>query len=245
MDLLALIEDPDTWISLLTLTLLEVVLGVDNLVFVSLATQSLPPARRVRAARLGLSFAIVTRLALLASIFWLIGLTKPLFTLFDNEFSWRDLILIAGGFFLLYKATQEIHEEIDPDDDGHHEVKVTQSFTGVIIQIALLDIVFSLDSVLTAMGMAESLAVMALAVIIAISIMIWASAPIGDFIARYPSVKMLALGFLLLIGTTLIADGFGYHVPKGFIYAAIGFSVLIEGLNHWARRNRQGPRPPE
>ena len=245
MDLLSLIEDPDTWISLLTLTLLEVVLGVDNLVFVSLATQALPPERRVRAARLGLGFAIISRLALLASVFWLIGLTKPVFTLLGNEFSWRDLILIGGGFFLLYKATQEIHEEIDPDEDEIAGLKHARSFVGVIIQIALLDIVFSLDSVLTAMGMAESLVVMSLAVIIAISIMIWASGPIGGFIARHPSVKMLALGFLLLIGTTLVADGFGYHIPKGFIYAAIGFSVLVEGLNQWARRNRRSQRPPK
>lgn len=245
MDFVALLEQPQTWLSLLSLTLLEIILGVDNLVFVALATQGLPPEHRVRAGRIGLGFAVLSRLALLSSVFWLIGLTKPLFSLFSHGFSWRDLILTAGGFFLLYKATAEIHAEIDPVEEAAAGPRTARSFAGVIVQIALLDIVFSLDSVLTAVGVADSLIIMSAAVILAIAIMIWASGPVGGFVNRHPSVKMLALGFLLLVGMTLIADGCGYHIPKGFIYAAIGFSILVEGLNQWARRNRNSRKPPE
>jgi predicted tellurium resistance membrane protein TerC len=233
---------PQAWLSLLTLTALEIVLGIDNLVFVALATQGLPPDRQVIASRLGLSLAVVLRLAMLSAMFWLTGLTATLFTAFDMEFSGRDLILGAGGLFLLYKATEEIHEEIDIDDDDDEPVENgggrKKSFWRAILQIAVLDIVFSIDSVLTAMGMAEHLEVMYLAVIIAVGAMIWAAGPLGTFIRKHPTVRMLALSFLLLIGMSLIAEGFEFHIPRGFIYSAIGFSMMVEALNQWAKRNR-------
>ena len=238
MNSLAVFSQPQAWLSLLTLTILEIVLGVDNLIFVALATQGLPPEKQARASRLGLGLAIAFRLGLLSVMFWLTRLTTPLFTVAGHGFSARDLILSLGGLFLLYKATAEIHEEIDPPDEGAAG-RAAKTMSGAIVQIALLDIVFSFDSVLTALGMADDLAIMALAVIVAVGIMMWASGPVGRFIARRPTVKMLALSFLLLIGMTLIADGFGYAVPKGFIYAAIGFSLLVEALNQWARRNRR------
>lgn len=238
MELLAVFTQPQAWISLLTLTALEIVLGVDNLVFVALATQGLPPEQQAKAARLGLTLAVFFRLALLSGMFWLVHLSQPVFAALGHEFSGRDVILILGGLFLVYKATDEIHEEIDPDDED--PVKPGGgSFWRSIVMIAVLDIVFSIDSVLTAIGMADHLEVMVLAVIIAVGIMIWAAAPVGRFIRQHPTVKMLALSFLLLIGMTLLADGFGYDIPKGFIYAAIGFSLLVEGLNQWARRNRR------
>ena len=242
MSFLEVFAHPQAWISLLTLTALEVVLGIDNLVFVALSTQGLPPDKQALASRLGLGLAVVFRLALLSVMFWLTGLTAPLFTLSGFDFSGRDLILITGGVFLLYKATEEIHEEIDPDEDEHVVAGGRKSFWRAIVQIALLDIVFSIDSVLTAMGMAEHLVVMYAAVILAVGAMIWAAVPLGTFIRKHPTVKMLALSFLMLIGMTLIADGFGYHIPRGFIYSAIGFSLVVEALNHWARANRQKAR---
>ena len=242
MSFLEVFAHPQAWISLLTLTALEVVLGIDNLVFVALSTQGLPPAKQALASRLGLGLAVVFRLALLSVMFWLTGLTAPLFTLSGFDFSGRDLILITGGVFLLYKATEEIHEEIDPDEDEHVVAGGRKSFWRAIVQIALLDIVFSIDSVLTAMGMAEHLVVMYAAVILAVGAMIWAAVPLGTFIRKHPTVKMLALSFLMLIGMTLIADGFGYHIPRGFIYSAIGFSLVVEALNHWVRANRQKAR---
>ena len=228
---------PAAWLSLLTLTALEIVLGVDNLVFVALATQGLAPEKQALAGRLGLGLAVFFRLVLLSSLFWLTRLVAPMFSLHGHGFSGRDLILLLGGFFLLYKATAEIHAEIEPSDD-ESEGRPGKTIVRAIAQIGLLDIVFSLDSVLTAIGMADDLLIMASAVIIAVGIMIWASGPVGRFIKQHPTVKMLALGFLLLIGMTLVADGCGTPVPKGFIYAAIGFSLLVEGLNQWARRNR-------
>jgi predicted tellurium resistance membrane protein TerC len=246
LSFLEVFAHPQAWISLLTLTALEIVLGIDNLVFVALSTQGLPPAKQALASRLGLGLAVVFRLGLLSVMFWLTGLTATLFTVLGNDFSGRDVILITGGVFLLYKATEEIHEEIDPDDDeAHAATSGRRSFSRAIVQIALLDIVFSIDSVLTAMGLAESLAIMYAAVIIAVGAMIWAAVPLGGFIRKHPTVKMLALSFLLLIGMTLIADGFGYHIPRGFIYSAIGFSLLVEGLNQWARLNRQKAREEE
>jgi len=242
LSFLEVFAHPQAWISLLTLTALEVVLGIDNLVFVALSTQGLPPDKQALASRLGLGLAVVFRLALLSVMFWLTGLTAPLFTLSGFDFSGRDLILITGGVFLLYKATEEIHEEIDPDEDEHVVAGGRKSFWRAIVQIALLDIVFSIDSVLTAMGMAEHLVVMYAAVILAVGAMIWAAVPLGTFIRKHPTVKMLALSFLMLIGMTLIADGFGYHIPRGFIYSAIGFSLVVEALNHWARANRQKAR---
>lgn len=246
MNLFAVFSQPQAWLSLLTLTVLEIVLGIDNLVFVALAIQGLPPEKQGRASRLGLGLAVVFRLGLLSGMFWLTRLTTPLFALFGHGFSARDVVLSLGGLFLLYKATAEIHAEIDPPEEDSPGGAAKSMFRA-IVQIALLDIVFSFDSVLTALGMADDLAIMALAVIIAVSMMMWASRPVGRFIARHPTVKMLALSFLLLIGMTLIADGFGTPVPKGFIYAAIGFSLLVEALNQWARRNHRArePRKPE
>jgi predicted tellurium resistance membrane protein TerC len=237
VDILDVFTQPQAWISLLTLTALEIVLGVDNLVFVAVATQGLPAGQQARAARLGLALAVVFRLALLSAMFWLVHLNQPLLTVYGQSLSGRDIILVLGGLFLLFKATEEIHEEIDVDDEDEHTGK-PRSFWRAIAMIALLDIVFSIDSVLTAIGMADHLEVMILAVLIAVGIMIWAAAPVSRFVEQHPTVKMLALSFLLLIGMTLLADGFGYHIPKGFIYAAISFSLLVEGLNQWARRNR-------
>ncbi len=238
MQIFAVFAHPQAWLSLLTLTGLEIVLGVDNLVFVALATQNLPVEKQALAGRIGLALAVALRLALLSSMFWLTRLILPLFHVLGHGFSGRDIVLSLGGLFLLYKGTMEIHGEIDPDRDDAPDGKSAGSMARAIAQIALLDIVFSLDSVLTALGMADDLTIMFAAVIVAVGMMIWASGPIGVFIRKHPTVKMLALSFLLLIGMTLVADGFGYPVPKGFIYAAIGFSMLVEGLNQWARRNR-------
>ena len=227
------------WISLLSLAAMEIVLGVDNLVFVALATQGLPAERRALAARVGLALAIVMRLALLSSMFLLAHLTIPLFTALDHEFTGRDIVLALGGLFLLYKGTQEIHHEIVPEEAEGGARPAGGGFGRAIAQIALLDIVFSLDSVLTAIGMADHLEIMFAAVIIAILLMMVAAAPLSRFIHANPTVKMLALSFLLLIGMSLLTEAFGYHVPKGFIYAAIGFSMLVEALNQFARRARR------
>jgi predicted tellurium resistance membrane protein TerC len=235
---LAVFAHPEAWVSFLTLTVLEIVLGIDNLVFVALATQGLPPDRAVVASRIGLGMAVIFRLGLLAGLVWLVHLTAPLFTVSGHDVSGRDIILVLGGLFLLYKGTIEIHEEIDPNDDGERSAG-GKSFGKAIFQIAVLDIVFSLDSVLTAIGMADEFIIMVFAVIAAVGTMILAAGPVGRFIRANPTVKMLALSFLLLIGMTLIADGVGYEIPKGFIYSAIGFSLIVEGLNQWARRGRK------
>jgi predicted tellurium resistance membrane protein TerC len=235
----------DGLIGLLSLSAMEIVLGVDNLVFVALATQGLPPDKRALAARVGLALAIVMRLGLLSSMFLLAHLTVPLFTALDHGFTGRDVVLALGGLFLLYKGTQEIHEEIVPDEPEEAGGGGSpRSFAKAIVQIALLDIIFSLDSVLTAIGMADHLEIMVAAVVIAILLMMVAAAPLSKFINDNPTVKMLALSFLLLIGMSLLTEAFGYHVPKGFIYAAIGFSVLVEGLNQFARRARKKRKPP-
>src|SRR5262244_3722849 len=231
--------DPQIWASLLTLTALEIVLGIDNLIFIAILADRLPEHQRNRARRLGLALALFVRLGLLASISWIFGLTAPIFALFGHDFSWRDLILIGGGLFLLFKGTREIHERIEGDDEEEAGHGHRASFTGVIVQILVLDIVFSLDSVITAVGMANHLWVMATAIIIAVVIMLVASRPLAEFVERHPTVKMLALSFLLLIGMTLIADGAGFHVPRGYIYAAIGFSVLVEALNQLSARRRR------
>jgi predicted tellurium resistance membrane protein TerC len=232
------LADPQVWASLVTLTALEIVLGIDNLVFIAIVAGRLPPERQNVARQVGLSLALITRLALLASITWIIGLTQPVFDLFGQPVSWRDIVLIAGGLFLLYKGTKEIHQRLE--GEGQEKARSARtSFTGVIAQIMVLDVVFSLDSVITAVGMANTLWVMATAIIIAVVIMLMASRPLAKFVERHPTVKMLALSFLLLIGMTLIADGAGFHVPKGYIYAAIGFSVLVEGLNQWSARRRR------
>jgi predicted tellurium resistance membrane protein TerC len=233
------LNDPQIWASLLTLTALEIVLGIDNLVFITVLAGRLPAYRQNRARQLGLALALVTRLALLGSIAWIVRLTQPLFEVLDHTVSWRDLILMGGGFFLLYKGTREIHHRLEGDVPDEQATRVRTSFGGVIVQIVLLDIVFSLDSVITAVGMANEFWVMATAVVIAVLIMLGGLGAVSGFVNRHPTVKMLALSFLLLIGMTLVADGAGFHVPKGYIYAAMGFSLMVEGLNQLAARRRR------
>jgi predicted tellurium resistance membrane protein TerC len=230
------IADPGIWVGLVTLVLLEIVLGVDNLIFIAILSDKLPEQQRQRARVIGLSLALVMRLALLAAITWVMSLTTPLFTLW-REFSWRDLILIAGGAFLLVKATMEMHDRVEGEGQ-RQAASAHAAFWSIVAQIVVLDAVFSLDSVITAIGMVEQLYVMMAAVIIAVAAMLVAARPLTAFITRHPTLIMLCLGFLLMIGLVLVADGFGVHVPKGYVYAAIGFSVLIEILNQLAARNR-------
>jgi predicted tellurium resistance membrane protein TerC len=237
--------DPQLWASLLTLTAMEIVLGIDNLVLLAVMADRLPEQQRAAGRRLGLLAALGTRLLLLLSITWIMRLTTTVIELPWHSFSWRDLILIGGGLFLIYKATAEIHHRIEGEDGGQSRRTGDATFAGTVAQIALLDIVFSFDSVITAVGMANHLSVMIAAIVIAIGVMMLASGTVAAFIARHPTVKMLALSFLLLIGMTLIGDGFGAHVPKGYIYAAMGFSALVEVLNQTvarARRRRTGNR---
>jgi predicted tellurium resistance membrane protein TerC len=233
-------NDPTAWVALLTLVVLEIVLGIDNLIFISILTNKLPAEQQPRARFLGIGAALVMRLLLLATISFIVQLTNPLFTLLGHGFSWRDLILIAGGLFLVWKATKEIHHTVDPDDHRDSMVGVVQmSLGGAIFQILLLDLVFSIDSIITAVGMTDEIAIMYVAVIAAVTVMMLAANPLANFIAKNPTIVMLALGFLLMIGMTLIADGMGFHVPKGYIYAAMGFSALVEGLNMLARRRKK------
>jgi predicted tellurium resistance membrane protein TerC len=227
--------NPETWIALITLTALEIVLGVDNIVFISILAGKLPPAQQPRARRMGLAAALLTRILLLTSLAWLIRLTSPLFTLLGHDFSGRDLLLLAGGLFLLAKATTEIHDRLE-GAEGQASARIAPSFAAVIVQIMLLDVVFSLDSVITAVGMANQLAVMITAVVLAVGVMLWAAGPISDFVQRHPTVKMLALSFLLLIGLSLVSEGLGQHIAKGYIYFAMGFSVFVEMLNLRAKR---------
>ncbi len=228
--LMTLSQDPNAWAALLTLTAMEVVLGVDNLVFIAILTSRLPADRQAVARRIGIGLALISRLALLFTITWIMQLTVPLFTAFDHAFSWRDLILIFGGLFLVYKGTVEIHHRME---DGAEKggASGTASFGATIMQIVVIDVIFSLDSVITAVGMASDIAIMVIAVVISVLVMLIAATPLTDFVSRHPTVKMLALSFLLLIGMTLMADGFGVHVPKGYIYAAMAFSALVESLN--------------
>lgn len=239
---MAWLMDPQIWASLLTLTALEVVLGIDNLIFLAILAARLPPERQARARQIGLGLALGLRLGLLAAIAWIMRLTEPVAAVAGHVFSWRDLILIGGGLFLVYKGTGEIHERIEGGGEHAEAQAGRASFVGTVAQIAVLDMVFSLDSVITAVGMANQLPVMIAAVMIAILVMMVAAAPVSGFVNRHPTVKMLALSFLLLIGMTLIADGFGAHVPKGYIYAAIAFSALVELLNQLAGRRRQRAR---
>ena len=234
----ALLTDPAAWAALATLIVMEVVLGIDNLIFLSILTNKLPEERRATARYIGLGLALIMRLALLFTITVIIGLTQPVFTVWGNGFSWRDLILIGGGLFLVYKATTEIHESVDPHESEPGVAKAVGSFASVIVQIIVIDLVFSLDSIITAVGMTEHLPIMVVAVIFAIVAMIIAAGPLADFIKANPSIVMLALSFLLMIGMVLIADGFGYHVPKGYIYAAMAFSIVVEILNMVARRSK-------
>ncbi len=224
------ISDPTIWTALLTLTALEIVLGVDNVVFISILANKLPAEQRDKARLVGLGGAMIMRIGLLFSISWLVGLTEPWFEVFGQEFSGRDLILLFGGLFLLYKATTELHEKLE-GHEASQSAKVATSFASVIAQIMILDMVFSLDSVITAVGMADDIGVMVAAVIIAVGVMMVAAKPLSDFVQKHPTVKVLALSFLILIGMSLVAEGFGHHIPKGYIYSAMAFSVIIEAIN--------------
>lgn len=243
-DLIVLFSQPAVWAALATLIAMEVVLGIDNLIFISILSNKLPEEMRVKARRIGISLALIMRLVLLASVAWIVQLTAPIFTVFAQEFSWRDLILIAGGLFLVWKATKEIHHSVDPDPESELTVgaQVTLSFGAAITQILVLDLVFSIDSIITAVGMTEHIPVMVIAVIVAVAVMLLAANPLANFIHANPTVVMLALGFLLMIGMTLIAEGFGAHVEKGYVYAAMTFSALVEGLNIFARRAKAKKR---
>ncbi len=234
------LANPEIWIALLTLTLLEIVLGIDNIVFLSILTGKLPPPQQPRARRIGLALAMLLRIALLASLAVIIRLTAPLFTVLGHGISGRDLILLAGGLFLIAKSTHEIHERLE-GDEAHHTTRAPASFRSVVGQLVLLDLVFSLDSVITAVGMARQLGVMIAAVVIAVGVMMLSAAAISDFVHRHPTIKMLALSFLLLIGVSLIADGLGQHLSKGYIYFAMGFSVFVEMLNLRLRARGGGP----
>ena len=226
-------------IALLTLTLLEVVLGIDNIVFIAILCGRLPPEQQPKARTIGLGLAMFMRIGLLLAIGWIMGLQAELFSVLGKGFSGRDLILIGGGLFLIAKATYEIHHKIEGDEDSHALKEKTATFRGVIIQILLLDLVFSLDSVITAVGMVKSIAVMIVAVVIAVGIMLIFAGPISRFIMRHPTMKMLALSFLVLIGVVLVIDGWGQHINKGYIYFAMGFSLLVEVLNLWSSKNRK------
>ena len=237
----AWVTNPEIWLSLVTLSALEIVLGIDNLVFIAILTGRLPAHQRALGRRVGLALALITRLMLLATLAWIVGLVEPVFAVAGKAFSWRDMILIGGGLFLLWKATVEIHEMVEKEEDEPDSPQGAAgvTFRGVVLQIAVIDIIFSLDSVITAVGMADQLWVMVTAVVIAMIIMIIAANPLAEFVSTHPTVKMLALAFLLLIGVILIADGFGMHVPKGYIYFALAFSVAVETLNHVVRRRRK------
>jgi predicted tellurium resistance membrane protein TerC len=223
--------DPNAWIGLLTLTALEIVLGIDNIIFISILAGRLPPADQPKARRLGLLGAFVTRILLLLSISWVVGLTRPLFSVFEHGVSGRDLILLVGGLFLIGKATFEIHNKLEGEEEHGGAAAAARSLAKVIVQIMLIDIVFSLDSVITAVGMVDEVAIMIVAKVIALGIMLAAAGSISAFVDRHPTIKMLALSFLVLIGTNLVADGLGFHIPKGYTYFAMGFSVLVEMLN--------------
>ena len=239
-NLLALAADPAAWVALATLIAMEVVLGIDNLIFISILTNKLPEERRTTARRVGIGLALVMRLALLGTIAIIVTLTEPIFEAFGRGFSWRDLILIAGGLFLVWKATKEIHHNVDPrpGEDMFEGKQVELNFSSAIVQILLLDLVFSIDSIITAVGMTEHVPIMVIAVVVAVTVMLLAAEPLARFIEANPTVVMLALSFLLMIGMTLIAEGFGAHVPKGYIYAAMAFSALVEVLNMLSRRAR-------
>ena len=240
MDIIGLIQDPGAWVALITLVVMEVVLGIDNLIFISILTNKLPPEHRDRARKIGIGLALIMRLALLGTVAWIVQLTQPVFEIFGQGFSWKDMILIGGGLFLVWKATKEIHHNVDPQEQGEDFIaKSTTTFASAIGQILLLDLVFSIDSIITAVGMTPHLAIMFVAVIAAVTVMLVAANPLANFIEKNPSIVMLALAFLLMIGTTLIAEGMGVHVPKGYIYAAMAFSALVEVLNMMARNRRK------
>ncbi len=241
IDILSIFADPNNWAAIVALIAMEVVLGIDNLIFISILTNKLPEQYRAKARRIGIGLALGMRLVLLGLIAFIVTLTRPLFEAFGHGFSWRDLILVAGGLFLVWKATKEIHHSVDsnPTDDVLDTLTAGLGFGAAIVQIILLDLVFSIDSIITAVGMTDHVPIMFLAVIVAVAVMLTAAGPLSRFIERNPTVVMLALAFLMMIGMTLIAEGFGAHVPKGYIYAAMAFSVAVEGLNIMSRRVRQ------
>ncbi|TQF38685.1 membrane protein [Bradyrhizobium sp. UNPF46] len=239
-----LVTSPEAWAALLTLTALEIVLGIDNVIFISVIVSRIPEQQAHRARQIGLALALIFRLILLSLLVWLIGLTAPVVSVAGQDFSWRDLILIGGGLFLIAKATHEIHAEVEADDGDKNQRSGRSAFFWVIAQIIVVDIVFSLDSIITAIGMAEDIEIMIAAVVIACLIMYISSGPVARFVAEHPTTKMLALAFLVLIGVALVADGFKFHIPRGYIYFAIAFSAAVEFFNVLARRNRRKTGKP-
>lgn len=237
------LADPNAWIALATLTALEIVLGIDNIIFISILVGRLPPERRDLARRLGLTLAMVSRILLLLSLAWIMRLTEPLFTVLGQEISGRDLILVFGGLFLLWKSVHEIHASLEGDQDepGTAGAAARATFGGVLVQIAIIDIVFSLDSVITAVGLADQVSVMVIAILVSVAVMMFAAKSIGEFVDRHPTIKMLALSFLVLVGVTLIAEGFDTHVPKGYIYFAMAFSIAVEMINIRLRKRMVKP----
>ena len=249
--LLLLVIDPNAWIAFLTLSALEIVLGIDNIIFISVIANRLPIEIREKVRRFGLIFALVTRILLLLSLSWVMGLTTPLFTLVDQSISGRDLILLLGGFFLLWKASKEIYAEVEVGDHGvgegsgnspHTNKSMSALFVGSVVQIGVLDIIFSLDSVITAVGMVDEISIMIAAVLASVLIMLIAAKPIGDFVHRHPSIKVLALSFLTVVGVVLIAEGMGVHIPKGYVYVAMAFSLSVELLNIRSREKKKKPK---
>lgn len=238
--MLELLTDPAAWTAFVTLTVLELVLGIDNIVFISILTDRVPPEQRDLARRIGLGLAMFMRIGLLLILAWIIGLTEPLFSVLEQAISGRDLILLGGGLFLIWKSTREVHQLLE-GEKGEASAKVSATFGGVIVQIILIDAVFSLDSIITAVGMVDEIPIMVAAVVTAVGLMMLAAGPIGRFVSAHPTVKMLALSFLFVIGVVLIADGFGHHVPKGYIYFAMAFSVCVEMLNLRMRKRRAEP----
>jgi predicted tellurium resistance membrane protein TerC len=236
-----LLTDPAAWVALVTLIVMEVVLGIDNLIFISILTNKLPENQREKARKIGIGLALIMRLGLLGTVAWIVQLTEPVFEVFGQGFSWKDIILIVGGLFLVWKATKEIHHNVDPEDHKEDMVggAAINSFSSAIVQILLLDLVFSVDSIITAVGMTPHVPIMVVAVIFAVTVMLLAATPLANFIEKNPTIVMLALAFLLMIGTTLIAEGMGFHVPKGYVYAAMAFSALVEVLNMFSRNARK------
>ncbi|MET0173710.1 MAG: TerC family protein [Agrobacterium vaccinii] len=239
--IIPLLSDPAAWVALVTLIVMEVVLGIDNLIFISILTNKLPEHQRDKARKIGIGLALIMRLGLLGTVAWIVQLTEPVFEVFGQGFSWKDMILIGGGLFLVWKATKEIHHNVDPEDHKEDMVgnAAITSFSSAIVQILLLDLVFSLDSIITAVGMTPHVPIMVVAVVFAVTVMLLAANPLANFIEKNPTVVMLALAFLLMIGTTLIAEGMGFHVPKGYVYAAMAFSALVEVLNMVSRNARR------
>jgi predicted tellurium resistance membrane protein TerC len=238
------IADPHAWLALATLAALEIVLGVDNIIFISILVARLPEAQRARARTLGLAVAAITRIGLLLSIAWVMSLTEPWFSIFDKDFSGRDVILLAGGLFLLWKSVHEIHGSLEGEDDkedAHATAKSAASFAGIIGQIAIIDIVFSLDSVITAVGLVDEVEIMIIAILLAVGVMLFAAGVVSRFVEAHPTLKMLALSFLVLIGVALVAEGWGFHIPKGYIYFSMAFAIAVEMLNMRARKRAKQP----